>query len=120
MRKIWIKFNDSLMPFIDIIEQTKDNIDFVNNSNNDFENLDALTFNIKNSLAAIKQDVIYINKDTLRNYVQAIKKSKELIDFIMNKSINNIESIIASLPKDDYDSMSKEELIALLREQNSK
>ena len=34
----------------------------------------------------------------------------------MNKSISNVESIIASLPKDNYDSMSKEELIALLRE----
>lgn len=102
--------------FIDIIEHTKDNLDFVSKNKNDYENLDALIVNIKNALVVTKQDVNGIDKDTLTNYVKDVKKSKELMFFIMNKSINNIESIIASLPKDNYDSMSKEELIALLRE----
>ena len=116
MRKNWIEINADLIPFIKIIEHTKHNIEFVNNSNNDCENLNALMCNIQNALVVIKQDVIYINKDTLANYVQDIKKSKELISLIINKSINNIESIIASSHKDNYDSMSKKELIALLRE----
>lgn len=103
--------------FIDVIEHTKDNLDFVCKNKNEHENLDTLIVNIKNALNVLKQDANGIDKDTLTKYVKDIKKSKELISFIMNKSISNVESIIASLPKDNYDSMSKEELIALLREQ---
>ena len=102
--------------FIDVIKHTKDNLDFVFKNKNDYENLDALIVNIKNALAVIKQDVNGIDKNTLTNYIKDIKKSKELIYFIMNKSIINIESILALSFKDNYDSMSKEELIALLRE----
>lgn len=114
MRKIYIEA--SSIPFIKIIEHTKDNLEFVSISKNDCENLDALIVNIKNAFIATEEDFKGINKDTLIKYVKDIKKSKELISFIMNKSISNIESIIASLPKDNYDSMSKEELITLLRE----
>lgn len=116
MRKICFESNTKYVPFIDVIRHTKDNIKYVNNNNNDCENLEVLIFNIKKALIVVKQDIDYIDKDTLTDYVKYIKESRELISFIMNKSINNIESVIASLPKDNYDSMSKEELIALLRE----
>lgn len=112
---------EMLMPikpirFIDVIKHTKDNLDFVSKSKDNYENLDALIVNIKNSLAVIDEDVKNIDKDVLTTYIRNLKKSRELMLFIINKGINNIESIIASLPKDNYDSMSKEELIALLRE----
>ena len=116
MRKTWIEIDNSLISFIEVIEHTKEIIEFIGNSKSDLENLDALIINIKNALIATKQDVNGINKNTLTKYVENLKKSRTCISFIMNKSINNIESLIASLPKDNYDSMSKEELIALLRE----
>lgn len=112
---------EMLMPiepikFIDVIKHTKDNIDFVSKSKDEYENLDALVVNIKNSLAVIDEDVKNIDKDDLRNYIVNLKRSRELMLSIINKGINNINALIASLPKDNYDSMSKEELIALLRE----
>ena len=114
MRRTWVEINASI-PFIKVIEHTKDNLEFVSNSKDDIENIDALIVNIKNAFIAIEEDLKGIDKNTLTRYVKDIKKSRELISLIMNKSINNIESIIASLPKDNYDSMSKEELIAILR-----
>lgn len=116
---------EMLMPtepirFINVIKHTKDNLDFVIKSKDNYENLDALIVNIKNSLTVIDKDVENINKDVLTSYVRNLKRSRELLMFIINKGINNVISIVASLPKDNYDSMSKEELIALLRKQNSK
>ena len=102
--------------FIDVIKHTKDNLDFVSKSKDNYENLDALIVNIKNSLAVIDEDVKNIDKDVLTTYIRNLKKSRELLMFIINKGINNVISIVDSLPKDNYDSMSKEELIALLRE----
>lgn len=117
MRKIWVEVNTNRPHFIKVIKHTRDNLKFVNDNKDDIENIDALIVNIKNAFLTIEEDIKGIDKNTLMEYLKDIKKSKELISFIMNKSINNIESIIASLPKDNYDSMSKEELIALLREQ---
>ena len=116
MKNIWVEVNTSSMDFNEVIEHTKDILKFVNNNKDDCENLDALIVNIKNAIVATKQDVNSIDKDALVKYIEDIKRSKALIYFIMNKSIINMESIIASLPKDNYDSMSKEKLIALLRE----
>ena len=116
MKKNYTEVIASLISFVKVIKHTKDNLEFVKQSKDDCENLDALIVNIKNALILIEEDVKSIDKHTLTKYVKDIKKSKELISFIMNKSISNVESIIASLPKDNYDSMSKEELIALLRE----
>lgn len=112
---------EMLMPiepisFIHIIKHTKDNLDFVSKSKNDYKNLDALIFNIKCSLSVIDEDIKSVNKDDATNYITQLKRNKELMLSIINKGINNVKSIIASLPKDNYDSMSKEELIALLRE----
>ena len=102
--------------FVDVIEHTKDNLDFVSKSKNEYENLDALVVNIKNSLAVIDEDIKNVDKDDLTNYIVNLKRSRELMLCIINKGINNVNTLIASLPKDNYDSMSKEELIALLRE----
>lgn len=115
--KGYIEINARFMPFIEVIEHTKDNIMFANSNKVEYcESLSALIVNIKNALIAKKQDLNDIDRHTLVDYVENLKKSRELISLIINKSIVNIESIIASLPKDNYDSMSKEELIALLRE----
>ena len=116
MKNIWVEVNTSSIPFTKIIEHTKENIEFESNNKDDCENLDALIVNIKNALVTVKQDINDIDKNILLNYLKDIKYSKKLISFIIDKSIINIESIIDSLPKDNYDSMSKEELIALLRE----
>ena len=115
MKKVCIKVNSADISFAKVIKHTKDNINFVCKSSDSFESLDALLVNIKNALVVLKEDVESISKDTLSKYLKDLKKSRGMITFFMNKGIANVESIIASLPKDNYDNMSKEELINLLR-----
>lgn len=115
MTQIGIEVDVEDIHFSEIIKHTKDNINFVCKSSDSCESLDALLVNIKNALVVLKEDVESISKDTLSKYLKDLKKSRAMITFFMNKGIANVESIIASLPKDNYDSMSKEELIDLLR-----
>ena len=116
MKKYWIEIEDRCISFYEVIKHTKDNLDFVkNNKATDCENLDALIVNIKNALVVLPEDVNNIDRADLSKYIKDLKSSRAMINFFVNKAINNVESIIASLPKDNYDSMSKEELIALLR-----
>ena len=115
MKKVFVKVDAESTPFIKIIKHTKDNVNFVCNSSDSCENLDALVVNIQNALVVLEKDIIGIDKATLSKYLKDLKKSRAMINFFVNKGIANVESIIASSPKDNYDSMSKEELIALLR-----
>lgn len=120
MKKYWIEIDDSFLSFIEVIKHTKENISFVKKSKVDIDNIDALAVNIKNAIIVTKEDIKNIDSNALTAYVKDLKTTKSLLHIIIDKAINNVEHIIDSLPKDNYDNMSKEELIDILRNKENK
>lgn len=117
MKKDWFDIIEiDSFTFKDIIQHTKDNVNYVAENDDDYENLDAIIVNIKNALSVTKRDLEGIDKVTLDNYLDDIRHTRGHLTRIVDKAVENVKHHIASLPKDNYDSMSKEELIALLRE----
>ena len=120
MKKYWIEIDDNFLSFIEVIKHTKENISFVKKSKVDIDNIDALAVNIKNAIIVTKEDIKNIDSNALTAYIKDLKATKSLLHVIIDKAINNVERIIDSLPKDNYDNMSKEELIDILRNKENK
>ena len=79
------------------------------------ENLEKLIVNVLNSIIITEKDIKNISKDEFDDYIMSVKHTKRLIDVILDKNTKRLIQLSRTLPTDNYDSMSKEELIAILR-----
>lgn len=71
---------------------------------------------IENNKALAGSGVLkYIHTDLIKQYMTALVRIKTTINKVFDDSFNFIKEIYEARPKDNYDNMTKEELIALLR-----
>lgn len=71
---------------------------------------------IENNKTLINSGVLkYIGDDIIKEYMYALVKIKTIANKVFDNSFNSLKNIYESRPKDNYDNMTKEELIALLR-----
>lgn len=71
---------------------------------------------IENNKTLVNSGVLkYIHTDLLKQYMNALMNIKTITDKVFDDSFNSLKDIYESRPKDNYNNMTKEELIALLR-----
>lgn len=71
---------------------------------------------IENNKALVSSEVLkYIGDNIIKEYMYALVKIKTIVNKVFDNSFNSLKEIYEARPKDNYDNMTKEELIALLR-----
>lgn len=98
---------------LDIIEHSKYIVELAYKSTDYLKVVDALSVNIKNAIVFEECDAKHIDKKHIDEFYKNIRKTRNILYNIIDKQLSKLANINNN--KDNYDSMSKEELIALLR-----